>query len=77
MKDYLALRAELKKFSPELAKRKEIVAMSKADLTDVRDAYPALKKAFAKKKIPLHLVSAATGAGVRELLFALWKIVKK
>ena len=28
---------------------------------------------FAKKKIPLFLVSAATGDGVRELLLAVWK----
>jgi GTP-binding protein len=77
MKDYLALRAELKKFDPKLAKRPEVVALSKADLTEVRDAYPALKKAFAKKKIPLHLFSAATGDGVREVLLALWKIQKK
>ncbi len=77
MKDYLALRAELKKFDPQLAKRPEVVALSKADLPEVRERYPALKKAFAKKKIPLHLVSAPTGEGVRELLFALWKVAKK
>jgi GTP-binding protein len=77
MKDYLALRAELKKFDAKLAKRPEVVALSKADLPEVREAYPALKKAFAKKKIKLHLVSAATGAGVREVLLALWKIVGK
>jgi GTP-binding protein len=83
MKDYLTLRAELKAFDkafttkgmPPLAKRPEIVALSKADLTEVRDAYPALKRAFAKKKIPLHLVSAATGAGTREVLLALWKVI--
>jgi GTP-binding protein len=74
MKDYLALRSELKKFDPKLAKRPEVVALSKADISEVRDAYPKLKKAFAKKKIALHLVSAATGEGVRDLLFALWKI---
>jgi len=94
MKDYLALRAELKAFDREsrsaaqrfeakplggaphleaLAKRPEVVALSKADVTEVRDAYPALKRAFAKKKIPLYLVSAATGAGTREVLLALWK----
>jgi GTP-binding protein len=73
MKDYVALRAELKKFDPKLAKRPEVVALSKADLTEVRDAYPKLKKAFAKKKIPLFLLSAATGDGVREVLEALWK----
>ena len=77
MKDYLALRAELKKFDPQLAKRPEVVALSKADLPEVREQFPALKKAFAKKKIALHLVSAPTGEGVRELLFALWKVAKK
>ncbi len=77
MKDYLALRAELKKFDPKLAKRPEIVALSKADIPEVREAYPKLKKAFAKKKIKLHLVSAATGDGVRDLLIALWKIASK
>jgi len=81
MKDYLALRAELKAFDASgpsrtaLSKRPEVVALSKADLPDVRDAYPALKRAFAKKKIPLHLVSAATGAGVREVILALAKSI--
>jgi GTPase len=73
MKDYLALRRELKAFSPALAKRPEVVALSKADLPDVREAYPALARAFAKTKIKLHLVSAATGDGVRELLLDVWK----
>jgi len=77
MKDYLALRAELKKFDPKLAKRPEIVALSKADIPEVREAYPKLKKAFAKKKIELHLISAATGEGVRDLVVALWKIASK
>ena len=77
MKDYLALRAGLKKFDPKLAKRPEIVALSKSDIPEVREAYPKLKKAFAKKKIKLHLVSAATGDGVRDLLIALWKIASK
>ena len=77
MKDYLALRLELRKFSPELARRPEVVALTKADLTDVREAYPSLARAFAKKKIKLHLVSAATGAGVRELLALVQKKLAK
>ncbi len=77
MKDYLALRAELKKFSAALAKRPEIVALSKADLPEVRDAYPALKKAFAKKKIPLFLVSAPTTKGVQDVLRALYKKIER
>lgn len=74
--DYDALRNELEKFDPQLAERPEIVALSKADLPEVRDAYEGLKKTFAKKrKVDLHLVSAATGEGVRELTIALWRTV--
>jgi GTPase len=75
LSDYDALRKELKKFDPELAKRPEIVALSKADIPEVREAHPALAKKFAKKKIDLHLVSAATGQGIRDLTIALYKMV--
>jgi GTP-binding protein len=73
--DYEALRKELKKFDPELAKRPEIVALSKADISEVREAHASLAKKFAKKKIELHLVSAATGEGIRDLTIALYKMV--
>ena len=45
VQDYDALRKELAKFDPELAKRPQIVALSKADLPDVREAYPKLVRA--------------------------------
>jgi GTP-binding protein len=73
--DYDALRKELEKFDPELATRPEIVALSKSDIPEVREAHPALAKKFAKKKIELHLVSAATGDGLRDLTIALYKMV--
>ena len=74
--DYRALRKELKKWSAELAERPEIVALSKADLPDVRAAYPAQKKRFKRAKIDLYLVSAATGEGVPELTAALFQRVR-
>ncbi len=74
--DFDAINAELAKFDPELAKRPQIVAMSKADLDGVQDAYPALKKRFARRRIPLHLVSAATGRGVRDLLVSLYGLAR-
>jgi GTP-binding protein len=75
LRDHDAINAELAKFDPELAKRPQVVAMSKADLPDVREAYPALKRRFKRRGIDLRLVSAATGDGVRELLFALYELV--
>jgi len=77
LKDYEALRRELFAFDPELTARPEIVAMTKADLPEVREAYLGLKKKFARKKVKLHLVSAATGEGVRELCIALHDATRK
>ncbi len=66
--DWEALNAELVKFDPALAKRPQIVALSKADVTEVREAYKKLKTRFKRRKVDLHLVSAATGEGVKERL---------
>jgi GTP-binding protein len=74
--DYEVLMKELKKFDPELAKRPMIVALSQSDRPEVQDLFPELKKRFAKKKIALTMVSAATGSGVRDLTIALYKLVK-
>ncbi len=74
--DYRALRDELAKFDPALAERPEVVAVSKADLTDVREAYPALKERFAAELgVELHLLSAATGDGVAAVVDRLAAIV--
>ncbi|NOU27617.1 MAG: GTPase ObgE [Polyangiaceae bacterium] len=74
--DYEAIRRELAKFDPELARRPTLVALTKADLPDVREAYEGLKKRFMKKKVHLYLVSAATGEGVKELLRDLFHLVR-
>jgi GTPase len=73
--DYDALMRELAKFDPELAKRPQLVAMTKADLPEVREAFEIVRKRFAKRKIPLRLVSALTGDGVRELSIDLYRLV--
>lgn len=73
VEDYLALRRELKTFDPELAERPEIVALSKADITEVKDAYPELRDKMRAHGVELHLVSSATGEGVDELIRALYR----
>ncbi len=75
MDDYSALLKELKAFDKDLAKRPAIVAMSKADLPEVREVYEKAKPLFAKKKIDLRLISAATGEGIKQLLIDLYKLV--
>jgi GTPase len=77
LEDYDALRAELEKFDPELAARPTVVVLTKADIPEVKDAYPKLKARFKRRKIELRLVSAATSAGMRELLIELYTLVRK
>ena len=72
---YQALRRELDLFSADLAGLPEIVAINKTDLVQGDARSLAQTKAFAKhlekKRVPLLFVSGATGAGIRELVFAL------
>jgi GTP-binding protein len=73
--DYDALRVELAAFNPKLAEHPEIVALSKSDLPEVREAYPELKKRFAKRGINLWLLSSATHDGLDNVVKKLAEIL--
>jgi len=66
--DYRVIRRELQRYSPELLTRREIVAMTKADLPHVREAYEDLRRALAAEGVEVHLVSAATHEGIGPLM---------
>jgi len=74
--DYDVINRELERYSPEIAQRPQIVALSKMDVTETREAYPEWRDKFAARGITLHAVSSATGDGVRELLEEVWKLVR-
>ncbi|MFN3626105.1 MAG: GTPase, partial [Hyphomicrobium sp.] len=68
---YRTVRRELKAYGAGLDKKKEIVALSKCDALDettLKERAEALKKAARKKPL---MLSAVSGEGVREALFAL------
>ena len=74
---YKTVRRELKAYSTELAKKKEIVALSKCDALDaetIEAKLAELKKAA--RKTPLAL-SAVSGQGVKEALFALVREINR
>ncbi|MGE0768953.1 MAG: GTPase ObgE [Hyphomicrobiaceae bacterium] len=68
---YRTIRREIRAYSPELAKRKELVALSKCDalLPDEIDRKSAELAKVARKK-PLAL-SAVSGFGMKEALYAI------
>jgi GTP-binding protein len=74
---YRTVRRELKLYGEDLDKKKEIVALSKCDAIDkeaLEERVAALKKAA--KKNPL-ILSAVSGEGVREALFALGREIAR
>ena len=73
--DYDVLANELKSFDPELARKRSIVAVTKTDIIDP----PTLKRLHSVKfgKHDVHFISAVTGTGVRALVEAMDKALKK
>jgi GTPase len=70
LRDYLALRRELKLYDPGLAARTEIVTLNKTDLPDTRKRLPALQRLFARRGVKLYPISAATGQGLPQVIEA-------
>jgi GTP-binding protein len=77
--DLAAIDAELKLYSPELAKKPQVIAVTKVDVPEARAAGEKLQKAMARRKKPVkvHLVSAVTGEGLEPLLDAVARILFK
>jgi len=67
------IRQELERFQPTLAAKPQIVAASKIDAVDDESRVTAVAKRAAELKLPFLRVSAATGAGIPELLEAMWQ----
>ncbi len=75
LQDLETLRQELRLFDPQLAAKPQIVAANKLDAVDPDSSdatIAALAARAADLKLPFYRISGATGAGVPELLEAMW-----
>jgi len=67
------IEEELRAWSPRLLEKPRIVCISKLDLPQARENFEALKS-----RIPgLRGISAATGEGVGELVYAAWEEIRR
>jgi GTP-binding protein len=64
---YTAINTELSSYSPDLARKPQIIALNKLDLPGTEERARAFKAAL-KKRTKLYLISAATVKGVDQLL---------
>jgi len=75
--DFSAINEELKQYSPALAERPQIVAANKTDLDSEGETLQKFREYIAGLGLPLYEISAATGAGVRELSLAAAEMLQK
>jgi len=78
-KEVRAIAAELKKYDPGLAKKARWLVINKSDLLDpdeARQRADALRKKLRWTK-PWFLISGATGAGTREMAYAIMDFLEK
>jgi GTP-binding protein len=73
--DFETINRELARYAPSLIKKRQVVALNKADNTEIRAAYPVLRDQFAARGIPLHLISGATSEGVNDILNHVWTLL--
>jgi GTP-binding protein len=73
--DLDTVRKELELFHPDLAAKPQLVAANKLDAAgpDSANAIAALERRAHALKLPFFRISGATGAGVPELLEAMWR----
>jgi GTP-binding protein len=75
--NYRIIRGELEKYDAELARRPEIVALTKADLLDKEAAETVRRRLADDLGRPVLLISAVTGRGLNELVGAIAKALEE
>jgi GTP-binding protein len=81
MSDVDALEAELSRYTPglggSLASRPRVVVLNKIDVPEARDLAELVAPDLAARGLPVFMVSTASREGLRELSFALAKVVEE
>lgn len=80
VEDIYAINKELEAYNEEIAKRPQIIAANKTDAIyddGENDPVKRLKDEFEPKEIPVYPISAVSGEGLNELLFAVKDMLKE
>ena len=75
--DYEIVNRELERFSPEMVRKPQIVAVNKIDLPSVRERLKNAVDFFAQKGIEVLPFSAATGEGLQAVLQATVRLLQE
>lgn len=76
--DIHAINKELQAYNPELMERPQIIAANKTDAIydDGEDPVEKLKAEFEPQGVKVYPISAVSGKGVKELLYAIYELLQ-
>lgn len=76
--DIHAINKELQAYNPELMERPQIIAANKTDAIydDGEDPIEKLKAEFEPQGVKVYPISAVSGKGVKELLYAIYELLQ-
>ena len=76
--DIYAINKELEAYNPELCKKPQVIAANKIDAIYSGDEDPVdkLRAEFEPKGIRVFAISAVSGKGLKELLYAVWEMLQ-
>jgi GTP-binding protein len=78
IEDYKVLKQELELFNPKLLEKEYLIALNKIDIMPDPEKIKQLVALFSEEdQKKIYPISAVTGQGVVELLYALWERLKK
>jgi GTP-binding protein len=75
--DFAVVNRELAAYSGRLAELSQIVALNKVDLPGAAEIAPGLRTELEAQGYEVHEISAATGQGMRELVYAMWRALEQ
>jgi len=75
--DYQQVRTELKKYSPALARRPQLIALTKMDAVTETSEVVAFRQRLVKLRRRTFPISAVTGDGVQDLLWATQRTLQR
>lgn len=71
LEDFDAINAELGAFSDKLAQLSQIVVLNKVDIDGAQEIAQKVRKELESRGLQVHTISAVSGEGVKELVFAM------
>ena len=76
--DIYAINKELEAYNQELCKKPQVIAANKIDAIYPGDEDPVekLRQEFEPQGIPVYPISAVSGQGLKELLYAVWELLQ-